>query len=1149
MKQILDDILAQHKKGLVLLDMPTGTGKTYQVTDYITEHIDQLKSQNRKIIFITHLKKNLPLNELEERLIEKGKFDAYHQEVWFVQGKLDAFKINFSSCMDDLLGIFNNFKAHELDTLLTEYKQVEKTGVATVKQVFEDSIQKHIQILRDQIKQKLFEDFDTPEKRIHVLKHDSDWQWVTKLFPATLTLDKDILFMSVSKFIYPYDTLVQSPMTLMDLLADFEVTLFIDEIDASKLKLQDYIIEQGLKKPIDLVYTLSQISMVLSNSRFPDTLLPEHKLDKQPDDPATIEQNLKEKCLKVTDDFQLSLSLKNRQSPAQSAFIFYDNKPLYLANAQHQVLTLTAEAPKGTLWIDTVKKTVDHDKESLTLGNLLGDASQAIGYFKGGMYMLANNYHANYRIDGITFDNAVKSYLNHFEFKESSFKNLVYEIQYARLTNKWKLKPSGLERDKDDPLRFHEQGFSYHTIIDSADHVGHSIVDTYSFPYSPEALMLGWCSNFMVVGVSATANIPSRLGNYDLHYLEQRLKKDPEAQFIRTDNGQQQRISDQVKVSTCHYYRANIQVEAHGLAESEDEIAVKDAYIKLFGGEASEDVVQDLFNTAPIKSEDTRLHQLKQFYKIFELWTCYHQQQINAFLVLFSKGYAKELAFIKKYCSLLSQNLALPNTAEEEIVCIVGLNSEDRIEAVKADLSKGQRRFVISTYATLGAGVNIQYDIPAHLAEQIVTINEREPNDKMDFDGLYLDKPTRLITHLNWGSDISQKDLVNLIFQLEYLKLSDLSVESFDKHLQNAFNAYAKTGFPQSVERLTNFKDYKAYMMQVLIQAIGRICRTNRKCPTIRLHIDQALTQHWFDEFNEDHMLPEFKKISEFIKKQNKQPNTLELAMQQQDFQKIRAFIDQMKAKISACTLTPEFIGQWQNLREIVLQHPQRIANISSAYDFLYTKFDQPKRSYYYLAEDDYDECKLIPYATANSYEASNASARLDRLMKHPGIYQHFVEKGYVTELVESRYWIQPILFNNIYKGALGEVGGRYLWESYNLPQLQELPTKHFELFDYQVAEGIYVDFKNWKPSTQDGQSEREKIYQKMHKTGAKLVFLINIVADTEQFTTPFRTYPHPDKGREQLIVEMPYFTRNENVADIEQLKLIRELIKGYQTL
>ena len=46
MKQILDDILSQHTKGLVLLDMPTGTGKTYQVAEYIAQQIDQLKAQN-----------------------------------------------------------------------------------------------------------------------------------------------------------------------------------------------------------------------------------------------------------------------------------------------------------------------------------------------------------------------------------------------------------------------------------------------------------------------------------------------------------------------------------------------------------------------------------------------------------------------------------------------------------------------------------------------------------------------------------------------------------------------------------------------------------------------------------------------------------------------------------------------------------------------------------------------------------------------------------------------------------------------------------------------------------------------------------------------------------------------------------------------
>lgn len=39
--------------------------------------------------------------------------------------------------------------------------------------------------------------------------------------------------MTVDKFIYPYDTLVQSPTAITELLADFSVTLFIDEFDAS----------------------------------------------------------------------------------------------------------------------------------------------------------------------------------------------------------------------------------------------------------------------------------------------------------------------------------------------------------------------------------------------------------------------------------------------------------------------------------------------------------------------------------------------------------------------------------------------------------------------------------------------------------------------------------------------------------------------------------------------------------------------------------------------------------------------------------------------------------------------------------------------------------------------------------------------------
>lgn len=1145
MKQILDDILSQHTKGLVLLDMPTGTGKTYQVAEYIAQQIDQLKAQNRKIIFITHLKKNLPFKELEKQLGRHGNAD-YRDEVWFVQGKLDAFKDHFSTYIDDIKRLFPSFKPYELLSLLKEYEQATKNGQSTLIGVLEKSSDKPIKDFSNLVKRRLHKEFKTPELRLDALKNNSDWQWVTKLFPATLTLDKPVLFMSVSKFIYPYDTLIQSPMTITELLADYQVTLFIDEIDASKHILQDFIIKQGLRNPIDLVYTVKQIGMTLSNSQFSDELLPPHKLDKQPDDPATIQQNLQEKSLTVNKDFNLSLSLKSRDKSQQSSFIFYDKKPLYLANAQYKVLTLTADEAKGTVWIDVVKKTTEHDESNTTLGGLLATCSQTIGYFKGGIHMLANNYHANYRFDGITYDNAVRSYLNFFNFKDSSFDNLVYEIQYARLTSTWKQKNLESDADKNDPLRFHENGFSYHTIIDSDDNVSQSIVDTYSFPYSPEALLLDWCRNFMVVGISATANLRSRLGNYDLHYLRKRLNASSEADFVQLNSEQKQRLSDQFTESTCYYRQTYMQVTPHGLVNADDEITIKDEFINLFGGQESEDIVQDLFNKAPIKDENNRPHYLKQFYKIFQLWKAYHQQQINAFLVLFSKGYYEELDFLRTYCNILSQHLGLPDTAKEEMVCVVGNTSENALEGIKTRLSQGERRFVISTYATLGAGVNIQYPIPSKFAGKLVKTNHRPPNDNMDFDGLYLDKPTKLISYLDKDKDNTQHSLVNLIFQLEYLKLSGLSLDSFEKHLQKAFSIYSGSGHYKSVEKLSKFDDFKAYMMQVLIQAIGRICRTNMKCPKIQLHIDNALLDHWFDDFGTSQMLPEFHKINAFIKEQNAKPNIIDSAVAQQDFETVRRFIEKMKYKIAAGNITIDDVHQWQGLRDFVLKNPQKLNEIISPYDFLYINFEEPKTSYYYSCDEDDENFILLKQPTQHCYTASSASARLDRLMQHTGIYEHFIQKGYAIQLAASRHWLQPILFNNIYKGALGEIAGSYLWHSYDLPNLSDLPTKDFERFDFLVDDGIYVDFKNWSPTLQDGEAEREKIYYKMEKTGAKLVFIINIVADSNQYR-PLNRFPHPTKGNEQLIVELPYFTLNDNTADMNQINIIHQLIEEYQ--
>lgn len=624
MKSLLTEILSENEKGLILIDTATGTGKTFNVSDYIAQEIEMLALQGRKIIFITHLKKNLPFTELKQRLIAHGKAEYYEKEVVFVQSSLDAFQEHYTACIDDIQAMFSDFNTSILKQLLSYHQKLSNAPPQLIDSS-KKTIEKEIGKLKDNVKRKLRKDFKQIDKRIEALKTDENWQWVTKLFPASLTQDKSVLFMTVDKFIYPYDTLVQSPTALTELLVDYKVTLFIDEFDASKQRLQDYITGQGLQNPIDLVATMQQLAVKLTAMKIPNHLLLEQKLEKQPATPQQIEQGLRENSQHVAKEFHLDLSLKSREQPINSAFVFYDKKVHYLANARHKVLTLIPDTDNHTLWIDVVQKEKNHPKNSLTLGNLISSTSHAIRYFKGGINMLANNYHAHKRFNGTTYDNAVRSFVDWFSLETNSFNNLVYEIQYGRLTHRWQPKDA-TDVDDNDPLHFHEHGFSYHTVTDSEDHAGRSKVDTYSFPYTPEAILLSWCRHFMVVGVSATANISTRLGNYDLHYLRERLKPEKDCSFIALSPKQQQRLTQQLIDSTNQYHQISMDVQSHGLPNSDDDIAIKDAYIKLFGGKEFEDDVNDLLNNLPIDNQDNdnkQRHQLRQFYKIFSLWVAY----------------------------------------------------------------------------------------------------------------------------------------------------------------------------------------------------------------------------------------------------------------------------------------------------------------------------------------------------------------------------------------------------------------------------------------------------------------------------------------------------------------------------------------------
>lgn len=109
-------------------------------------------------------------------------------------------------------------------------------------------------------------------------------------------------------------------------------------------------------------------------------------------------------------------------------------------------------------------------------------------------------------------------------------------------------------------------------------------------------------------------------------------------------------------------------------------------------------------------------------------------------------------------------------------------------------------------------------------------------------------------------------------------------------------------------------------------------------------------------------------------------------------------------------------------------------------------------------------------------------------------------------------------MFNNIYKGALGEVVGKYILEQYAGVTLQEMPPEFFELFDYTLGNGVYVDFKLWKETMLiSAEEEKKNVLEKLDKCGGKRAVIINIMLDHNMQITS------SDSGR---IIEIPYLYR-----------------------
>jgi phenylalanyl-tRNA synthetase alpha subunit len=138
--------------------MPTGFGKTYNVFKFIYDNYKEFAAKNRKILFLTNLKKNLALKDLKNHFIENGNEDDYNKYVLFIDSNSETVIKNFIDIDDEIPDEFKNTEKYKKLKKCIEIYQTKQLP-KEVKDNLETQIRKELEpIFRTDIQAKLKEE-------------------------------------------------------------------------------------------------------------------------------------------------------------------------------------------------------------------------------------------------------------------------------------------------------------------------------------------------------------------------------------------------------------------------------------------------------------------------------------------------------------------------------------------------------------------------------------------------------------------------------------------------------------------------------------------------------------------------------------------------------------------------------------------------------------------------------------------------------------------------------------------------------------------------------------------------------------------------------------------------------------------------------
>ena len=1109
------------ENGLLLLDMPTGFGKTYNVLKYIYDASMEEANAKRKFFFVTTLKKNLPKEDLEKHFRDGGHLAEFKEKFLFIDSNADCVIQYLTEELEKRIPIeiqkTDEFKTmrNDIRFLRESQKNIDKKGLrpytASIKENLmgrsEPAFRRYVQAI-------LAREFKTVKDRIYAIKTDEKWQWLGELYPAVFTSDKQIIFMSMDKFLVRNATIVEPSYMFYNSKIIDNAVIFIDEFDATKETILRNIITNGLSEKIDYIELFNDIYSVLHTIEFPKAMTSPSKewTERQTEKKYKhsnlqfIIDNIREKADSIHSQYSLQFSHKtvSNEDSKSGNFLFQDHQFHAILDGNKSYITTVSDSAEriNAIQFSTEKPSTEEGNIQVMLGKLRG----FIKYFQGGINMLAYNYmqcreeRRKPGEDEFSLESAILSILAEFRLSDKHIDYITSQILVSSH------KPKGDIENADFDLSFYENGFRYYAFEDDYAHDMQSKIMMYSFQITPEKILLRFCEKAKVIGISATASVPTVVGNFDHKYLRAKMQ----SRYTVVAESDRRRLRTEFEKSIFGYNNHDITVAVRLLGEVYHE--------KIWEGVFDDpDLAQHIFEKVErAQSQDEKNHNKERYFRIamaYKQFVCH--DDIQSFLCVLTKHpRPDDIALNSKLLYEIFDFIHKEHgqNFDKNTVCLLdGEEFDNNKEQIIGKLKNGEKLFVISVYQTIGAGQNLQYGIPKKLVGHLVSSNDRESRGEKDFDAIYLDKPTNIVVNLNNGN-VTDEDFVKYLYYVEFLQESaELSAKETFKHVRKAFKTFLN-GHPywDDVKSVYDIKSVVLMSTRIIIQAIGRICRTNQKRKKVYVFADYRISESIDFDIDDGNRLlnPEFRALLSHIKEQRKAYAGGDL---EDEASLLSVRVNKMINNILREDWTESRMAQWKMLRGYALQHPTLSSSEESS-SFIahntYVRLPKPMNTIYYSQDLDYNKV-LVSFGKTKDhpYEVSSSAAKLDLLMKNQNLRNFFKRKEWATTFADNDFILSPPLFNNIYKGALGEMAGRFLLWSYLSLKLTEIEDPEvFELFDYKIENtDIFIDVKNWHERTQfDNNEMLKKIKSKASSCNAKCIIVINVVS--EQFTDPIRT-------------------------------------------